>query len=92
MNTSVLLLLTVVFSGMLLLLQRTQANRRRFVGFLMLPFVLLCWYYANLHQASASAWIALGAAILLNGLFWALVGRYNPVTKSEEIRVYRLDD
>lgn len=92
MNTSVLLLLGFVFSGMLLLLQRTQANRRLFVGVLMIPLFLLCWYFASTSEAIRSAWIALLFAILFNVFIWITVGRYNPVAKSEDIRVLRMDD
>ena len=92
MNVSVFLLLGAVFSSMLLLLQRTQATRRRFVGILMVPLVLLCWNYARSSSAGASAWFALAAAVFINALFWALIGRYNPVAKSEDIRVLGMDD
>lgn len=92
MNISVFLLLGIVFSGMLLLLQRAQADRRRFVGVLMVPLVLLCWHYARVNETVVSAWLALLVAILINIFFWVFIGRYNPVAKSEDIRVLRMDD
>lgn len=92
MSASVLIALGVVFSGMLLLLQRTQANRRLFVSIMMLPLFALCWYYAGISEAIRSAWLAFIFALIFNVLFWLVIGRYNPVAKSEDIRVLRMDD
>ncbi|MEP7292790.1 MAG: hypothetical protein ABI835_13490 [Chloroflexota bacterium] len=39
------------------------------------------------------AWVALIVALVVNLFFWLLIGRYNPVRKSdEEIRVIGMDD
>ncbi|MCY4105402.1 MAG: hypothetical protein OXG02_01660 [Chloroflexi bacterium] len=92
MNAPVLITLGVVFSGMLLLLQRAQANRRLLVSLMLLPLFALCWVYASTSAAIRSAWLAFFFAILFNVLFWLIIGRYNPVAKSEDIRVLRMDD
>lgn len=45
-----------------------------------------------LHEIHREAWIALILALVLNFLFWALIGRYNPVHSSDEIQVIGMDD
>ena len=46
------------------------------------------WWYRALWEAVLGLLIAL----VLNGLFWVLIGRYNPVSSSDDIRVMGLDD
>jgi hypothetical protein len=36
--------------------------------------------------------LAISAALIFNGLFWALIGRYNPPASSDEIRVLGIND
>lgn len=92
MNWSVFILIGVVFGGMMMIVQRAQANRRLLVAIILAPPFAACWLFASTQNAIDSAWLALAAAILLNALFWLLVGRYNPVARSEDIRVLKMDD
>lgn len=74
---------------------------RRYVFFrsetaLIPPFtdLLLRIYpqYPLHHSIHREAWIALGLALFLNGSYWVLIGRYNPVGSSDEIQVIGMDD
>lgn len=91
MNLETLTLLTFFFSLMLFIIQRTKPSARRLIIIIMIAPALLFRHYAISRQAEAEAWIALLLAFILNFLFWALVGRYNPVN-SKDIHVLGLDD
>ncbi len=49
-------------------------------------------HYLLRHSIHREAWIALGIALFLNGSYWILIGRYNPVGSSDEIQVIGMDD
>lgn len=87
------LLLTVFFSLMFFTIQRTETQYRRrvFVLFAIFPGVLMFIYMSYLTLLSAF-WNALLIALILNLLFWIVIGRYNPVRSSEEIQVLGMDD
>lgn len=92
MNTEYLVILTLLFSFLVFLIQRTEAKRRLLVAMVMIiPFILLR-NFVIYREVEREAWIALGLALLLNFLFWALIGRYNPVRSSDEIQVLGMDD
>ncbi len=61
---------------------------RNFVWFMI--FLLLV--YALWQSAILEALVGLLIATVFNGLFWLLIGRYNPVHSSDEIRVLGMDD
>lgn len=91
MNLETLTLLTLFFSLMFFILQRSQASARRMILFLMIAPILLLRHYAMSRGVESEAWTAFIIALILNFLFWALIGRYNPVA-SKEVRVLGLDD
>lgn len=47
---------------------------------------------ARLASARATVALAFFVALVFNGLFWLLIGRYNPPRSSDEIRVLGLND
>ncbi|MCL4253616.1 MAG: hypothetical protein KJ043_07555 [Anaerolineae bacterium] len=57
----------------------------------MIAPILLLRHYAMTRGVESEAWTAFIIALILNFLFWALIGRYNPVA-SKEVRVLGLDD
>jgi hypothetical protein len=48
--------------------------------------------YVWFRDVHTEAWVALAAAVVLNLLFWLLIGRYNPVGSSDRIQVIGMDD
>lgn len=93
MNGGAFLLLTLFLSLAVLLVQRTEAKRRRLAIFLMIVVVFLTIYWANVRELSREVTFALITALVLNFLFWLLIGRYNPVGDSDKtIQVLGLDD
>lgn len=92
MNIGILLLLTVFISVMLFIIQRSEAKRRLLVTLIMLVVAELIRRYVFYRDVHGEAWIALVIALVINFLFWALIGRYNPVHSSDEIQVIGLDD
>lgn len=94
MQGDYLLILTLMFTGLIFLIQRTEAKYR-------LPVTLLLIFTAGIllrnfvvyRQVEREGWTALGIALLLNFCFWLFIGRYNPVGSSDEnIQVLGMDD
>jgi len=92
MDGGTLLLLSFLFTVIILIIQRTETKRRRGVGLFMFLFVPIILWYVGLRQSWGSAFVALLIALMLNFLFWLLIGRYNPVGSSDDIRVLGMDD
>lgn len=92
MNWGALLLIAGGLGVMLFLIQRAEAKRRRIVIFCMLVVGFLLWYWANYRGIGNIFFIALGIALVINYLFWLLIGRYNPVGNSDDIQVLGMDD
>lgn len=92
MDIEYLLIFTVLLSFLLFLIQRTEAKRRLLVILVVaIPAILIRnWIaYRDMEQEGL---VALGLALLLNFLFWFLIGRYNPVGSSDDIEVLGMDD
>ncbi|MBZ0298441.1 MAG: hypothetical protein K8J31_01815 [Anaerolineae bacterium] len=92
-NGGVLLLLAGLFSLLFFLVQRTELRRRRIATLVVVVVGLLTLYWANFRDLGREFVYSLLAALILNFLFWLLVGRYNPVGDSDEsIQVIGMDD
>lgn len=92
MNTEYLVIYTIVLGLLIFFVQRTEAKRRLVVLIIMgIPFLLLR-NLAVFRDVEREAWTGLAIALVLNFLFWALIGRYNPVGSSDEIQVLGMDD
>lgn len=93
MNAGVILLLTLVLGVMLFLIQRAEKRRRRLAALVMAGLAFLLWYWAGYRQLGSEFTVSLLLALVLNLLFWLLIGRYNPVGDSNSgIRVLGMDD
>jgi hypothetical protein len=92
MQGGVFLLLFVILCTILFIIQRSEAKKRRGVAILMGLFGIVVVWYINTRQVWGEAILALIAALILNFLFWLLIGRYNPVGSSDNIRVLGMDD
>jgi hypothetical protein len=92
MDMGITLLLTFLIGLMLFLIQRSERKRRRIVALGMLLGGELIRRYVWFRGVHTEAWVALIAALLLNALFWLLIGRYNPVGSSDRIQVLGMDD
>jgi hypothetical protein len=92
MSTEYLALLTLFLSFMLFVIQRTEPKKRRFVIFIMFIPALLLRNFVVYRDIESEGWTALFLSLVLNFLFWVLIGRYNPVKSSDEIQVLGLDD
>lgn len=116
MNVGGWLLLTALFGGLLIIVQRAERKRRLATAIIMgiagvlvwryglyrigsecdAPWRVLCSSPVIQQRAQAIAvmtvnW-ALVSAVVINLLFWALVGRYNPPGSSDSIKVYGMDE
>ncbi len=92
MDAGTILLLTLSFGILLLLVQRSEVKRRKVVMILLLPVVGIVIHYANARAYLREALVGFVLALVLNGLFWLFIGRYNPVGSSDSIKVLGLDD
>jgi len=91
-NVGILALLTIFISVMLFMIQRAEAKRRLLVAVVMLAIGELIRRYVFYRGVHTEAQVALVIALIVNFLFWALIGRYNPVHSSDEIQVIGMDD
>ena len=93
MDAGILFGLTIIFTSLLMLIQRSERKRRLLVALVMLvPFELIR-RFTIIRGVEGEMWAALVIALVLNFFFWLLIGRYNPVRKSEdEIQVIGMDD
>ncbi len=92
MNVEYLLLLTILLSVLIFLFQRTETKKRLIVLAIMLIPIILIRNFVLYRNIEREAWVALGLALFLNFTFWVLIGRYNPVPSSDNIRVLGMDD
>jgi hypothetical protein len=92
MNMGYLLALTIIFSALILAVQRTEPKRRSVVIIIMLIPAYLLRNFVVYRDVVTEGWVALIVALVFNFLFWALIGRYNPVRSSDEIQVLGMDD
>ena len=93
MNWGYVLLITMVTTLLLLIVQRTESTRRRLAAVLVALCLLVirhnAFIKADLHEETL---IAFALGLLFSGIFWLLIGRYNPVGSSDDIKVMGLDD
>jgi hypothetical protein len=86
------IILTGWFGMMFLLIQRAEIRRRRTVTVLMIFAGVLTFIWASGQNLTGVLVAAVITALTLNFFFWIVIGRYNPVGSSEDIRVIRMDD
>jgi hypothetical protein len=92
MNWWITFLLTVSFTVIFVLIQRSEQSRRCIVWLSMLVVLGLIGYWSITAQVVGETVLGLIFGLLLTGLFWLLIGRYNPVGSSDNIKVLGLDD
>ncbi|HLU11189.1 MAG TPA: hypothetical protein VK003_16065 [Oceanobacillus sp.] len=92
MDFGIAILLTIFIGFMLFIVQRSEPKRRLLVAVGMLLGGELIRRYVWYRELHSEAWFALIAALVLNFLFWLLIGRYNPVGSSDRIQVMGMDD
>jgi hypothetical protein len=92
MNIGALALLTLTITVMLMVIQRTEARRRLVVALIFAGIGLLLQRYAHYRELHTEALIALILAVVINLLYWIILGRYNPPGRSEDIQVLGMDD
>ena len=92
MQVSYFLLLFFTIGFMLFLFQRTEAKKRRIVALVMVLLSVVIFNFIRYRELHSEAQTALVAALAVNFLFWALIGRYNPPKSSDEIQVIGMDD
>lgn len=86
-------LISIIVMFLFIMIQRTKPNRRR----LSFAFVVLCLlvirHYTTLkNDLHEETLIAFALGVVLSGIFWLLIGRYNPVASDDGIRVMGMDD
>jgi len=76
----------------MLLYQRTYSRRKGLALVLMIIPAILIRNWIVYRGVETEGLVAFALAILLNFLFWWLIGRYNPVREDSGIKVLGLDD
>ena len=92
MDGGLVFLLVLSLGTIILVIQRTEAKRRRIVFVVMFLVLLVLGWLVNIRGAWGEAVVGLLIALFLNGLFYILIGRYNPVGSSDDIHVLGMDD
>ena len=93
MEIGYLLLIAVTFGLLFITIQRTEKTKRRIVWLLVILAGLVIRQNAfiqnDLHEETLFGFLG---GLLIAGIFWSFIGRYNPVGTSDEIKVIGLDD
>jgi hypothetical protein len=92
MDVGSLILLALSFTVLFIMVQRAEAKRKRIVRYVVIVLVLFIAWYANTTSLQREAIIGFIIAVVVSFLFWLLIGRYNPVGSSDDIRVLGMDD
>ncbi len=93
MDLSYVALITVVAMLLLLMIQRAEPARRRLVAVFVFVCLLIIRHNAFIKgDLHAETLLAMLISLIFSGLFWLLVGKYNPPGNSDEIRVIGMDD
>jgi len=92
MDWGIAALLTAIIGGMLFIIQRAEAKKRLIVILIVLVVFELVRRYVWFRSVHGEALVAVSASVLINFLFWVLIGRYNPVGSSDRIQVLGMDD
>jgi len=87
-----IILLALLYGTMMFLIQRSERRRRLLVALLLILIIGVIHWYANVRDVGGQSNSAIIIAIVVNVLFWLLIGRYNPVGSSDDIRVIGMDD
>lgn len=92
MDSGIIGLMVISWGAIFLIIQRTEVKKRRGVGmFLALIGLIIIWYIIS-RQVWGEGIVGFLIAAFLNFLFYVLIGRYNPVGSSDNIRVLGMDD
>jgi hypothetical protein len=93
MDTSYIALISITVTILLIFVQRTEKSKRRLVwGIVIISFLVIrhnAFIKNDLHEETLIGFII---GFVLSGLFWLLIGKYNPVGSSDDIRVIGMDD
>ncbi|MBC7809654.1 MAG: hypothetical protein H7175_00810 [Burkholderiales bacterium] len=94
MNVGLLLVFTFIFTLFLLIIQRSEKKRRILVALtLAVAAEVMRRFAINIYgKIDPEALIAFVIAIVLNLLFYLLIGHYNPVGTGDDIQVIGMDD
>jgi len=93
MNVPNLLTLSVIFTLMLLIVQRAEAKRRSVVGaVLLLPSLYLIYRWGVYRQQLPVVLVSIAVGLTLNVVFWLAYGRKHPPPSSDEITVIGMED
>ncbi len=92
MDGGSLILLTLSFTVLFVMVQRAEAKRKRIVRYIVVLLILFIAWYANATGLQREAILGFILAVIISFLFWLLIGRYNPVGSSDDIRVLGMDD
>lgn len=92
MNTSNLIVLTLIYTALLLMVQRTERKRRLIVALAIPVIGYMTYQWALLKdQRDVLLWSA-GIALGLNVVFWLVWGRTHPAGTSDSIKVIGMEE
>ena len=93
MDTGYIGLITASVALSLIFLQRTEKTKRRIVASLVIICFVAIRHLAflknDLHEETLLGFIF---GTIVSWLFWLLLGKYNPVGSSDNIKVIGMDD
>lgn len=92
MNGQTLFVLTLLSSMILLIHQRSDPARKKAMRWFTVPSYLLILVFVWWNAYWLEAVLGFILSLLISGLFWLFIGRYNPVSSSDDIHVLGMDD
>jgi hypothetical protein len=92
-NINYIILISITVALLLTFVQRTEKTKRRIVwAVVIISFLVIrqnAFIKGDLHDETLVGFII---GFILSGLFWALIGKYNPVGSSDDIQVIGMND
>lgn len=92
MNVVSVVLFSFLYGILVLIIQRSEQRRRQVVALILIAPMILLHALANARGVGSESTAGVVLALVLNFLFWLLIGRYNPVGSSDDIHVIGMDD
>lgn len=93
MDINYVILIFITVTLLLIFVQRTEKTKRRIVwGIIIMCFLVIrhnAFVKGDLHAETLIGFIM---GFIISGLFWLLIGKYNPVGSSDDIQVIGMND
>jgi hypothetical protein len=92
MNWQIYITVSIILSTLFITVQRADPTKRGAIRNFMLFCLGLLGLYVALYETYREGVMGFITGLIISGLFWAVIGRYNPAGSSDDIHVIGMDD